>query len=211
MNFLPQQAKFGVTLADLRGAPGTRAPRGSKFFPFHAVFSKNLKNNSNFGSWRTPLGKILDPPLGKVIFSEAHVILFLGMSGGVCMMSFSVWLPGPMFLLRVSVPGPMFLWGSLSSGSQSRGVSVQWCLCPGGSLSMGGHYPGDSDTPSTVDKRAVRILLEFCLVSLWIWIQKEPLMFPHWVQLFSAVLSSGFEWKDELSWTFEIFTRPLFK
>ena len=97
------------------------------------------------------------------------------------------------------------------------GVSVQWvsvvqgCLCPGGSLSMGGHYPGDRDTPSTVDKRAVRILLECCLVSLWIWIQKEPLMFPHWVQLFSAVLSSGFEWKDELSWTFEIFTRSLFK
>ena len=26
-------------------------------------FGKNLKNNSNFGSWRTPLGKILDPPL----------------------------------------------------------------------------------------------------------------------------------------------------
>ena len=46
------------------GAPGTRAPPwGSKFFHFHAVFGKNLKNNSNFGSWRTPLGKILDPPL----------------------------------------------------------------------------------------------------------------------------------------------------
>ena len=50
------------TLADPRGAPGTRAPRGSKFFHFHAVFGKNLKNNSNFGRWRTPLGKILDPP-----------------------------------------------------------------------------------------------------------------------------------------------------
>ena len=45
------------------GAPGTRAPWGSKFFHFHAVFSKNLKNNSNFGSWHTPLGKIRDPPL----------------------------------------------------------------------------------------------------------------------------------------------------
>ena len=40
------------------GAPGTRAPPwGSKFFHFHAVFGKNLKNNSNFESWRTPLGK----------------------------------------------------------------------------------------------------------------------------------------------------------
>ena len=46
------------------GAPG--APPGSKFFHFHAVFSKNLKNNSNFGSWRTPLGKILDPPLMSI-------------------------------------------------------------------------------------------------------------------------------------------------
>ena len=38
---------------------GTRdmPPWGSKFFHFHAVFSKNFKNNSNFGSWRTPSGK----------------------------------------------------------------------------------------------------------------------------------------------------------
>ena len=35
------------------GAPGTRPP-GTKFFHFHAVFGKNLKNNSNFESWRTP-------------------------------------------------------------------------------------------------------------------------------------------------------------
>ena len=35
----------------------------SKLFHFHAVFGKKLKNNSTFGSWRTPLGKILDPPL----------------------------------------------------------------------------------------------------------------------------------------------------
>ena len=52
-----------LALADLRGGRQGRAPPESKFFHFHAVFSKNLKNNSNFGSWRTPLGKILDPPL----------------------------------------------------------------------------------------------------------------------------------------------------
>ena len=49
-----------LALADPRGgAPGTRAPcpRGSKFFHFHAVFCKKLKNNSIFGSWRTPSGK----------------------------------------------------------------------------------------------------------------------------------------------------------
>ena len=31
--------------------------------------------------------------------------------GGFCIMSLPVWLPGPMFLLGVSVSGPMFLLG----------------------------------------------------------------------------------------------------
>ena len=66
-NLLNLTKNFDVTLlplADLRGGrQGRVPPRGSKFFHFHAVFGKNLKNNSNFGSWRTPLGKILDPPL----------------------------------------------------------------------------------------------------------------------------------------------------
>ena len=49
-----------LTLVDPRGG----APLwGSKFFHFHAVFGTKLKNNSFFGSWRNPLGKILDPPL----------------------------------------------------------------------------------------------------------------------------------------------------
>ena len=52
------------TLADQRGgARDARPPWGSKFFHFHAVFGKKLKNNSTFGSWRPPPGKILDPPL----------------------------------------------------------------------------------------------------------------------------------------------------
>ena len=41
------------TLADPRGRQG-RPPPGSYFFHFHAVFGKNVKNNSNFGSWRPP-------------------------------------------------------------------------------------------------------------------------------------------------------------
>ena len=45
------------------GCQGHVPPLGSKFFHFHAVFGKNVKNNSNFGSWHPPLGKILDPPL----------------------------------------------------------------------------------------------------------------------------------------------------
>ena len=47
------------------GARDARPPWGSKFFHFHAVFGKNLKNNSNFGSWGAP-GKILDPPLNTI-------------------------------------------------------------------------------------------------------------------------------------------------
>ena len=49
------------------GRQGRAPPPGSKFFHFHAVFGKNLKNNSNFGSWRTPLGKNLDPPLLMIL------------------------------------------------------------------------------------------------------------------------------------------------
>ena len=54
-----------VSIGGSKGGRQGRAPPpwGSKFFHFHAVFGKNLKNSSNFGSWRTPLGKILDPPL----------------------------------------------------------------------------------------------------------------------------------------------------
>ena len=62
---------IGGSMGGARDAP----PRGSKFFHFHALFSKNLKNNSNFGSWRTPLGKILDPPLHvKYVLSCAYLM-----------------------------------------------------------------------------------------------------------------------------------------
>ena len=45
------------------GARDARPPWGSKFFHFHALFGKKLKNNSTFESMRTLLGIILDPPL----------------------------------------------------------------------------------------------------------------------------------------------------
>ena len=56
----------------IQGGRQGRAPPpwGTKFFHFHAVFGKNLKNNSNFESWRTPLGKILDPPLNINHYAE---------------------------------------------------------------------------------------------------------------------------------------------
>ena len=55
---------------------------------------------------------------GKVLFSQA----FVYPQGDLCMMSLPVWLPGPIYLLGVSVPGPMFFLGGLCLGS----------LCPGG-------------------------------------------------------------------------------
>ena len=46
-----------------RGPPGTPL-RGVQILSFSCSSrQKKLKNNSTFGSWRTPLGKILDPPL----------------------------------------------------------------------------------------------------------------------------------------------------
>ena len=60
----------GQAIGGSKGVPGMHAPLwGSKFFHFHAVFGKNLKNNSNFGSWHTPVGKILDPPLQAVLLT----------------------------------------------------------------------------------------------------------------------------------------------
>ena len=79
-NFIVVFAWFQLSelraLADPRG--GARdarpPPPGSKFFHFHAVFGKNLKNNSNFRSWRTPLGKILDPPLKSTLKEDNHCL-----------------------------------------------------------------------------------------------------------------------------------------
>ena len=52
-----------IGIAGSKGAPGTLPPWRFKSFIFMQFSAKKLKNNSNFGSWRTPLGKILDPPL----------------------------------------------------------------------------------------------------------------------------------------------------
>ena len=55
---LPMLNLYAHSLADPRGgARDARPPWGSKFFHFHAVFGKKLKNNSTFGSWRPPWGK----------------------------------------------------------------------------------------------------------------------------------------------------------
>ena len=55
-------------LADLRGgARDARPPPGGpNSFIFMQFPGTKLKNNSTFGSWRPPLGKILDPPLPSV-------------------------------------------------------------------------------------------------------------------------------------------------
>ena len=53
--------------------------------------------------WRPHLRETLDPPL----LSVSHSVH----GGGLCMMPLSVWPPGCMFLLGISVFGPMFLPG----------------------------------------------------------------------------------------------------
>ena len=50
---------IGGSKGGARDAPA----RGPNSFIFMQFSAKKLKNNSTFGSWRTPLGKILDPPL----------------------------------------------------------------------------------------------------------------------------------------------------
>ena len=57
-----------IPLADLRGgARDARPPPGGPNSFIFMQFSRiKLKSNSTFGSWRTPLGKILDPPLHSV-------------------------------------------------------------------------------------------------------------------------------------------------
>ena len=51
---------------------------GPKSFIFMQFSAKNLENNSNFGSWPTPLGKILDPPLIflQIIVREIYLVFF---------------------------------------------------------------------------------------------------------------------------------------
>ena len=115
------------------------------------------------------------------MFSEAFVFQHGG--GCLCMMSLPVWLPGPMFLLGVSVSGPIFLLargvfvqgvclGSLSGAISVLGVSVQTSLSreslSGRSLS-GGHCPGKPPgqrPPWCSKERVVLILLECILVHM---------------------------------------------
>ena len=65
-----------ISLADLRGGARNAPPPGvPNSFIFMQFSGKKLKNNSTIGSWCTPLGKILDPPLHLVanVNSEQEV------------------------------------------------------------------------------------------------------------------------------------------
>ena len=53
-----------------------RPCEGSKFFHFHAVLGKKIEKYSTFGSWRTPFGKILDPPLNVMGSVELNLVKF---------------------------------------------------------------------------------------------------------------------------------------
>ena len=83
--------------------------------------------------------------------------------GDLCMMSLPVWLPGPMFLLGVSVSRSMFLLGGLCLGGlpdrDSPGQRPPWT---------------ETTRPPYGKERAVRILLERILVSSRIYVCTQP-------------------------------------
>ena len=86
------------------------------------------------------------------------------------MMSLSVWLPGPMFLLGVFVLGPLFVQEVSVKGFQSGeclsgGVSV-WEYVQGVSVHGWVSLTETSDRDPLYDEElAVRILLECFLVA----------------------------------------------
>ena len=84
---------------------------------------------------------------GKVMFSQASMILFTREGGGSRSLSRGVSVPGGLHYWGVSIPGDLRPGGSLSGG-----VSVQGDLCLGGSLSRGSLSGGFSvmETPHTV-------------------------------------------------------------
>ena len=97
------------------------------------------------GGW-----KLLPPAnevLGKIIFSQVSVRRQVGL----CLMSHPVWLPGPLFILGISVPGSMFLSGGLCWG---KGL-CSWGPCPGRFFVW---------RPPESEKRAVHIRLECFLL-----------------------------------------------
>ena len=71
--------------------------------------------------------------------------------GDLCMMSLPVWLPGPMFLLRVSVSEGICAGDLCSEGLWLVEVSVQgvsvWGSLSRGSLDGGGGFSVQGDLP----------------------------------------------------------------
>ena len=94
-----------VGIGGSKGAPGTRPPpRGSKLFHFHAVFGKNLKNNSNFGVGAPPgenpgsaTGQWFCPRWGSLYGVTSYLAAWSHVPSG------GVFVSGPMFLPEVSL------------------------------------------------------------------------------------------------------------
>ena len=72
---------IGGSKGGARDAPPP--PGGPNSFIFMQFSGKKLKNNSTFGSWRTPLGKILDPPL-ETLFSVTLTLFLVLQSEVFC-------------------------------------------------------------------------------------------------------------------------------
>ena len=61
-----------------KGSARDACPPGVQILSFSCSFrQKKLKNKSTFGSWRNPLRKILDPPLGCANIILRHMFLKL--------------------------------------------------------------------------------------------------------------------------------------
>ena len=60
--------RLHITVADLRGAQGTRPPPGPNSFNFMQLLGILAKSyvGAPLGSWRPLLGEILDPPLYRI-------------------------------------------------------------------------------------------------------------------------------------------------
>ena len=78
--------KISGIIGGSKGGARDARPPGPNSFIFMQFSAKKLKNNSTFGSWRIPLGKILDPPLGIIIITARKRSLGQGdVFTGVCL------------------------------------------------------------------------------------------------------------------------------
>ena len=120
-----------ICIGGSKGGRQGRAPPpwGSKFFHFHVVFGKNVKNNSNFGSWRPPWGKswirhwyvILNCSHGRDYFNFISVIMIS------CWIRINRILDCVRFFLSRHFLRYQFMFGFFWLFRVMNGFWVTWC------------------------------------------------------------------------------------